>query len=136
MDEPMPEFQPGDVVEISISIEHTANLAAVKAAFEHEEYPRDVRFDERLLEVELSAGEERGTSVATFTFTIPPEDRWRGEYKMTQLRVSTVVGSFLGKRPDIQVPDILVEDAPVIRFKIVPERSEHLRANGFEMRLI
>jgi hypothetical protein len=131
MDEPIPEFQPGDVVEVSIPIEHTANLAAVKAAFVHEEYPRDVRFDEHSLEGELSAGEERGTSVATFTLSIPPEDRWRGEYKMTQLRVSTVVGSFFGNRPDI-----LVEDAPVIRFKIVPERSEHLRANGFEMRLI
>ena len=125
MDERVPEFQPGDVVEVSIPIEHEANLAAVKAAFVHEEYPRDVRFDEPRLEVELSAGEEPGTSVATFTFSIPPEDRWRGEYKMTLLRVDTVGGR----------KGVLVEDAPVIRFMIVPERPGHLRANGFEMRL-
>ena len=54
MDEPVPEYQPGDVVEVTILIEHAANLDAVKVAFVHEEYPRDVRFDD--LDVELSAG--------------------------------------------------------------------------------
>jgi hypothetical protein len=120
VDEPVPEFQPGDVVEVSIPIEHAANLDAVKVAFGHEEYPRDVRFE---LEGELSADEEQGTSMATFTLLIPPQDRWRGEYKMTMLRVDT----FGGRK------NVLVEDAPVIRFKIVPERTGHLRANGFNI---
>jgi hypothetical protein len=122
MDEPVPEFQPGDVVEVSISIEHAANLHAVKAAFVHEEYPRDVRFD---LEGELSAGEESGTSVATFTLQISRHKDLRGEYKMTLLRVDTFGGR----------EGVLVEDAPVIRFKIVPERTGHLHAHGFDIRL-
>jgi hypothetical protein len=123
VDEPVPEYQPGDVVEVSIPIEHEANLDAVKVAFAHEEYPRDVRFE---LEGELPAGEELGTSVATFTLLIPPQDRWWGEYKMTMLRVDTFGGR----------EGVLVEDAPVIRFKIVAERSEHLRARGYDMRLL
>ena len=123
MDEPVPEFQPGDVVEVTIPIEHAANLDAVKVSFIHEEYPRDVRFD---LEGELSAGEELGTSVATFTLLIPPQKRWRGEYKMTLLRVDTFGGR----------EGVLVEEAPVVRFKIVPERTGDLRANGFDMHLI
>jgi hypothetical protein len=122
MDEPVPEFQPGDVVEVSIPVEHAANLDAVKAAFAHEEYPRDVRFER---EGELSAGEEPGTSVATFTLFIPPQARWQGQYKMTMLRVDTSGGR----------EGVLIEDAPVIRFKIVPERTGHLRAHGFDMRL-
>jgi hypothetical protein len=39
MDEPVPEYQPGDVVEVSIPVEHDANLDAVKVAFVHEEAP-------------------------------------------------------------------------------------------------
>jgi hypothetical protein len=64
--------------------------------------------------------------VATFTLRIPPGEGFQGEWKMTMLRVDTVGG----------LKNVLVEDAPVIRFKIVPERSGHLRANGFEMRPI
>jgi hypothetical protein len=124
MDEPVPEYQPGDVVEMSIPIEHEANLDAVKVAFVHEEAPRDVaRFEP---EVELSAGEELGTSVATFTLRIPPHEGFQGEWKMTMLRVDTVGGR----------ENVLVEDAPVIRFKIVAERSGHLRARGYDMRLL
>jgi hypothetical protein len=86
--------------------------------------PRDVaRFEPP---VELSAGEELGKSVATFTLRIPPGEGFQGKWKMTMLRVDTVGG----------LKNVLVEDAPVIRFKIVPERSGHLRANGFEMRPI
>jgi hypothetical protein len=124
MDEPVPEYQPGDVMEVSIPIEHEANLDAVKVAFVHEEAPRDVaRFEP---EVELSAGEEQGTSMATFTLRIPPGEGFQGKWKMTMLRVDTVGGR----------QNVLVEDAPVIRFKIVAERSGHLRARGYDMRLL
>lgn len=54
-DEQVPEFQPGDVVEVSIPIEHAVNLVAVRATFVQENYARDVRFE---LEAELSAGED------------------------------------------------------------------------------
>ena len=122
MDEPLQEFQPGDVVEVSIPIEHSANLKAVVASFVREETSQDIRFD---MKAQLSAGEEPSTTVATFTIPIAPEADRRGECRMMNLVVDTAGG----------LHNVRVDDAPDIRFKIIPERYDHLRANGFDMRV-
>lgn len=55
------EFQPGDVVEVTIPIRHAANLAAVWADFVHDVPPRDV-VQIHNQEAELFAGDEPGTT--------------------------------------------------------------------------